>query len=130
MKPLRSLALLTVLVPFAAGCAARTAPFDTLDQAQVTVLRLSAPQQQATPAGPALPTIPGVPPEWAQMGQQAMQGLGGMIPGLGGALPGMIPGAQQPQQPPLPQFKGFSIVAQQPADDQIKDELLDIFGHE
>jgi hypothetical protein len=37
---------------------------------------------------------------------------------------------QQPQQQ-LPQFKGFSIVSQMPvADGGLKDELLDLFGHD
>jgi hypothetical protein len=136
MKPLQSLAILTVILPVAAGCTSRTAPFDQMDKAQITVLRLQ-PQQQAAPTPqqgmpglPGLPGMPGLPAEWGQMVQQGAQAIGGMIPGLGGALPGGIPGAQ-PQQPALPQFKGFGIIGQQPlTDDGIRDEILDIFGSE
>jgi hypothetical protein len=104
-----------------------------MDRAQITVLRLQAPQPAAAPAqgGLGIPGLP-VPPELQQMGQAAIQGLGNVVPGLANALPGLVPGMQpQGQQPQLPQFKGFSIVAQQPvADDHLKDALLDIFGHE
>jgi hypothetical protein len=112
------------------GCAARTAPFDQLDRAQVTVLRLQQPQAPQSPLGQmGLPAIPGIPPEVQQMGQQVLQNLPNLVPGLQNALPGMIPGAQPQQQ--LPQFKGYAIVAQMPlADEKLKDELLDIFGHE
>jgi hypothetical protein len=121
-------ALLPLVVAGSTGCAARSAPFDQLDRAQITVLRLSAPQA-ATGPQTMLPTIPGVPPEMAQLGQAALQGLHNVVPGLGSALPGLIPGAGQ-QQPALPQFKGYAIVASAPLNDHLKDELLDIFGHE
>lgn len=127
------LAGLVALLPLAVaaagltGCAARSAPFDQMDRAQITVLRLSAPQAAAPQT--AIPTIPGVPPELAAMGQAALQGLQNVVPGLGNALPGLIPGAAQPQQA-LPQFKGYGIMATSPVPDNLKDELLDIFGHE
>ncbi|APR77871.1 Hypothetical protein A7982_03218 [Minicystis rosea] len=127
MNTLRNFAGLVALLPLAFGCAARTAPFDQLDRAQVTVLRLQAPQAPQGPLGGALPGLPGVPPELQQMGQAALQGLQNVVPGLQNALPGLIPGQQQQQQ--LPQFKGYSIVAQMPlADDSLKGQLLDIFG--
>src|SRR5947209_974091 len=119
MKHAYQLAGLAMLLPLAAGCAARAAPFDQMDRAQITVLRLSSPQPAATPQGglPGVPGLPGIPPELAQMGQQALQGLQNALPGLipGGGIPG-VPGAQ-PQQPALPQFKGYSIVAQMPVQD-------------
>lgn len=131
MNHLRNFAGLVALLPLAFGCAARTAPFDQLDRAQVTVLRLQAPQQQqANPMG-AIPGLPGVPPQLQQMGQAVLQGVQQAVPGLANALPGLIPGAQPQQQQQLPQFKGYSIVAQMPlADDGLKDQLLDVFGSE
>jgi hypothetical protein len=130
MNQLRHAAALVVLLPLAVGCAARTAPFDQMDRAQVTVLRLQAPQPQQNPLGQVIPGLPGVPPELQQMGQAALQGIGQVVPGLQNALPGLIPGQQQQQQQ-LPQFKGYQIVAQMPvADERLKDQILDIFGHE
>lgn len=134
MNHLPKLAGLLVLLPLAAGCAARVAPFDQMDRAQVTVLRLTQPQQTPpTPqAGnlPGLPGLPAVPPEVQALGQQVLQGVQNALPGI---IPGgMIPGAN-PQQPQaqLPQFKGFSIVSQMPLQDPgVRDEILDIFGRE
>jgi hypothetical protein len=66
------------------------------------------------------------------MGQQVLQGVQNALPGLIPNMPG-IPGMPQAQQPQaqLPMFKGFSIVAQQPMlDGALRDEILDIFGHE
>lgn len=130
MNHLRNFAGLVVLLPLAFGCAARTAPFDQMDRAQVTVLRLQQPQQPQSPLGQmGLPAIPGIPAEVQQMGQSVLQNLPNLVPGLQNTLPGLIPGAQPQQQ--LPQFKGYAIAAQMPlADERLKDELLDIFGHE
>lgn len=130
MNHLRNFASLVAILPLAFGCAARTAPFDQLDRAQVTVLRLQQPQAPQSPLGQAgMPTLPGVPPQIQQMGQAVLQGVQNAVPGLSNSLPGLIPGAQPQQQ--LPQFKGYSIVAQMPlADDALRDELLDIFGSE
>jgi hypothetical protein len=76
---------------------------------------------------PGLPSLP-IPAELQQLGQQVLQGLQGAVPGV--IPPGTLPGTQ-PAQPALPQFKGMSIVAQMPVtDEHLKDELLDIFGHE
>jgi hypothetical protein len=129
------LVLLPVALGCVTGCAARSAPFDQMDRAQITVLRLSSSQPAGAPAAQPglLPAIPGVPipPEVQALGQQVLQGVQNALPGLipGATLPG-LPGAQ-PQQPPPPQFKGFSIVAQAPVmDAAFRDELLDIFGHE
>lgn len=131
MNQLSNFAGLVAIVPLVFGCAARTAPFDQMDRAQVTVLRLQAPQAQQNPMGQAgLPAIPGIPPEIQQLGQAVLQGAQNVVPGLQNALPGLIPGAGQPQQQ-LPQFKGYSIVAQMPlADDGLKEQLLDLFGSE
>ena len=120
---------LVVLAPAATGCAMRVAPFDQMDRAQITVLRLA--QAPATPQGAGLPQIPGlpaIPPELQQMGQAALGALQNAIPGVipGGMIPGM-----QPQQAQTPLFKGFGIVGQMPLmDPALRDQILDIFGHE
>ena len=140
MNQIRYFAGLSLLLPLAIGCAGRTAPFNEMDQAQITVLRLSqapapTPVTPAATSGiPGLPAIPGIPAEWSAAGQQILQGAQGMLP-PGMLPPGLIPGAQpgqaQPQQPQVPLFKGFAITAQMPlTDDKLKDEILDIFGHE
>ncbi len=139
MNYLQKLASLVVLLPMAAGCAARSAPFDQMDRAQITVLRLSqsqpatapVPQAGGLPGLPAVPGLPPIPPEMQALGQQALQGLQNALPGV--IPPGLIPGAPGLGQPAqqLPQFKGFSIVATVPVmDPNLKSELLDIFGHE
>jgi hypothetical protein len=122
---------LTVALPVASGCAGRAAPFDEMDKAQITVLRLQGqepPPQTAQPGAPAL--IPGIPPELQQMGQQALQGLQQVLP-PGVIPPGLLPG-QQPaaaQQPPPPRWKGYIMLAQMPlTDTTVKDEILDVFG--
>lgn len=95
----------------------------------MTVLRLSQPQPQQAAGIPGVPGIPGlpIPQEWQQAGQQVLQGMGGMIPGLGG----MIPGQQPQQQPQQQQFKGYTVGGAMPlSDDRLKDEIIDVFGHE
>lgn len=131
MKNLHRLAGLVALLPLSVGCVGRTAPFDQMDRAQITVLRLNQPQPSALPTTglPTLPTIPGLP-DLQKLGQQALQGLQGMIP-PSILPPGLIPGlpGATPAQPTLGQFKGFPIVQQFPVpDDGLKNELLDLFG--
>ena len=124
------LACFFALLPLLAGCAARSAPFDQMDRAQMTVLRLShPPAAAATPMGGLIPNLP-IPPQVQQMGQQVLQGVQNALPGLIPNLP--IPGMPQAQQQPqLPTFKGFAIVAQAPlVDGSLREELLDLFGHE
>jgi hypothetical protein len=141
--PLRSLVAVGLLAPLAAGCASRVAPFNEMDKAQITVLRLQGQEQpQATPAattpspvpGLAIPGLP-IPPELQQLGQGVLQALPpGLIPP--GLIPGAPAGTPQPQvQPQLPRFpqsagqRGFVILASMPLqDDKLKNEILDIFG--
>jgi hypothetical protein len=135
---LRTFAAFALMAPFVYGCAARTAPFNEMDEAQITVLRLQgqeAAPQPVTPApGQAPQLIPGlpIPPELQQMGQQALQGLQQMLP-PGVLPPGLVPGQAPaaPVAPPQPRFKNFVILAQMPlTDEEIKEEILDIFGDE
>lgn len=136
-RSLLSLTGLLVVLPLAAGCASRTAPFNEMDQASITVLRLQG--QEPTPAPAATPAatpglIPGLqlPPDLqagaAALGQAVNQAIPGLIP------PGLLGGAQQPQQPaqpPAPRFKNFVILTQMPlTDEAVKNEILDIFGSE
>jgi hypothetical protein len=117
-----------LLAPAATGCAMRVAPFDQMDRAQMTVLRLSAPPAAPQASLPQIPGLPAVPPQLAQMGQAALGALQNALPGMipGGMIPGM-----QPQQPQVPLFKGFGIVGQMPLmDPALRDQILDVFGHE
>lgn len=133
MKIFSTLAGLALLVPVATGCASRAAPFDELDKAPVTILRLGpppAPPVAAVPTAPGAPMIPGVPPEWQAAGQQLLQGVQQALPGL--IPPNLLPGAAPqvaPTAPPAPTWNGFTILAsQQLADEDLKDEILDVFG--
>ncbi|AUX43107.1 hypothetical protein SOCE26_045480 [Sorangium cellulosum] len=133
----RTLAGMALLAPLVVGCAARTAPFDEMDKAQVTVLRLQGqePTPLATTPAQTPGLIPGIPPELQQMGQAALQGLQQALPGI--IPPGLIPGqtAAAPVQPAQPRFKNFVILSQRQltgddVDEDLKDDILDIFGDE
>jgi hypothetical protein len=135
----RTLAGFALLVPLATGCASRTAPFNDMDKAQITVLRLQGQEQQVAPTTPATAPslIPGIPAELQQMGQAALQGLQQVLP-PGIIPPGLIPGqATTPvaAQPALPRFKNFVILSQRQlssddADEDLKGQILDVFGDE
>lgn len=127
---------LLVVLPLAAGCASRTAPFNEMDQAQITVLRLQGQEVAPQPTAPVAATpgmIPGLPPELQQIGQQAATAINQAVPGLipPNLLPGMPTQPVQPAQPVQPRFKNFVILAQMPlSDEAVKNEVLDIFGSE
>lgn len=136
-QSLRSfLGLALVAAPFVTGCASRTAPFDQMDQAQITVMRLTTYTPPPPPAAATggLPQIPGlpVPPELQAAGQQLLQGVNQAVPGL--IPPGLLPGQTQPTQTqqPAPQlWNGLAIVASMPvANEDMKNDLLDVFGLE
>ena len=126
---------LLIVLPLAAGCASRTAPFNEIDQGPITIYRLQGqeppPQPAAAPAA-GIPGIPGLPPELQagaqQLGQMVNQAVPGLIP------PGLLGQPAQPVQPaapPVPRFKNFIIITQMPlTDDSVKNEILDIFGSE
>ena len=126
-------AAVAVALPAATGCAGRTAPFDDMDKAQITVLRLQGQEPPpAAPQGAAPALIPGIPPELQQAAQQAAQGLQQILP-PGILPPGLIPGQTPaaPAQPPQPRWKGYIMLAQMPlTDETVKDEILDLFGDE
>lgn len=121
---------LLVAVPFSAGCNKRTAPFNNLDDASMTIMKLQGDQAASNPlTGGGFPIpIPGLTPEQqqqlGQIPQTITQGLGQMVPGLP-AIPGLTPpgGAQ-------PKFNGYTILGTSYGDEDTKDEILDIFGDE
>ncbi|MEM1030986.1 MAG: hypothetical protein AAF928_13260 [Myxococcota bacterium] len=125
------LLLSTTALTVNAGCAGRAAPFDKLDQAQVTIMRLqTAPPPAAAPAA-GIPAIPGIPPELMGLGQQALQSMqqaGILPPNLN--IPGLTPAAPPaPTSNPFPPEPRWSIADQRPVvDDELRDQLLDIFG--
>lgn len=124
----KALALAGLVAALGAGCASRTAPFNDLDQAPLTVMRLSAPTPPAPVAPTGLPAIPGISPELQQLGQQALEGLKQALPP--GLVPNLTPTAA-PAAPPRPKFKDWEIVQAIPiADESLRNELLDIFGDE
>jgi hypothetical protein len=131
------LGLALLAAPLATGCASRAAPFNQMDQAQISAMRLTQPPPPPPPvaAAPgAFPGIPGlpIPPEMQAAGQQILQGAAQALPGL--IPPGLIPGqpaAPQPQQPQLPQWNGLSVVASVPVmNEDMKNDILDLFGDE
>lgn len=149
MKPtFWTFAAFTLLAPSVVGCAARTAPFNEMDEASITVLQLqgqytppAAVPAPGAPAGGLPQLIPGlpVPPELQQMGQQILQGAQQALPGL--IPPGLIPGAQpQPQvtpaQPPPRLFKNTYVIGAErqlttaPDDEDLRNQILDLFGDE
>ncbi|NUP11141.1 MAG: hypothetical protein HOW73_34280 [Polyangiaceae bacterium] len=129
----RSIPVLAVFaaLPLATGCASRTAPFNNLDDASMTILKLEGNQAAANPltGGGGFPIpIPGLTPEQQQQMQQSLgqipQQLQQMIPGLP-QIPG-LPGSQ----PAAPKFNGYTILGTSYGDDDMKDEVLDLFGDE
>lgn len=142
MSSLARTAFALVAVGSLAGCASRAAPFGDLDDASVTILKLQGQEMAQTPMGPAAASpfpmlpIPGLTPEQQAQIQQGLGGLGQQIqsvlpPGL--IPPGLIPapGGAAPAPANAPRFNGFIIQAQQPLmDEDMKEELLDLFGDE
>jgi hypothetical protein len=133
-----SAAALLVSLPLLAsvtGCASRTAPFDKLDDAQMTILKLQGEEPPVNPLQPQpgqLPMlpIPGLTPEQQQQLQQQLQQgaqqLQQMIPGL----PPIFPQGQGQGQQQQARLNGFLILGQAYGDEDMKDELLDTFGDE
>jgi hypothetical protein len=130
LPTLAALALLSAVAP---GCASRAAPFDKLDQASVTIMKLQQkPQTGVLPGagGFTLPggiQIPGIDPALVQQTLQQLQQGGfippGLIPGMGGTNP------TQPAQQPYANDPNFVIADQRPVvDEQLKSDLLDLFG--
>lgn len=126
--------LAVVAVPLATGCA-RTAPFDQMDQAQITVMRLTTPPPVAQPTPmtgqTGFPGLP-LPPELQAGATAVLQGAQAAgIPIPPGLIPGQTQTTMQPAAPPPPMFNGLAIVAQVPlTNDDMKSDLLDVFGKE
>jgi hypothetical protein len=133
----RSTMSVTLLASTAAvGCAGHpAAPFDTLKNANTTLLRLQnyEPPAQVS-AVPGMPTIPGIPPEiqqWAQQAAPALQQLlppGLMPPGLLGANP--LPPSPQAQQQGFRFHNRLVLGTAQMMDQDVREELGDLLGDE
>ena len=116
----------------ATGCfKGPTAPFDTLESANVVAFRLQnyeAPAQQQQQGA----QLPGVPTEIQAWAQQALPALQQMIPpGLlpPGVIPGTLAPQAQPQQQAANRFHGFPILEQQfVSDPDLKEDLADLLG--
>lgn len=128
---LLTLMMLTCIGALATGCGGRAAPFDKLDQAQVTIMRLQ-PKPQAPAVAPGLPgfQIPGFDPAIVGQTCEQLKAAGlpippGIIPGCGGPAP--APG--MPAAQPYPNDPNFVITDQRPiVDENQKETLLDLFG--
>jgi hypothetical protein len=113
------------------GCAGRAAPFDKLDQAQVTVMRLQ-PKPQAPAIAPGIPGIPGfqIPgfdPALVNQTLEQLKAAGLPIPP--GLIPGGAPAPGQPAAQPYMNDPNFVITDQRPiVDESQKETLLDLFG--
>jgi hypothetical protein len=130
---------LCALTASALGCASQpAAPFDTLKNANTTLLRLQnyePPAQQALPGAAGVPAIPGIPPEiqqWAQQAAPALQQLlppGLLPPGLlGGAAP--LPASPQAQQQGFRFHNRLVLGTAQVLDQDLREDLGKLLGDE
>lgn len=126
------------------GCkGSPAAPFNTLQDSQITVFRLqnyqepvaAAPAPQPMPQPGAIPGLPGlpIPPEFQPQVQQAQNMICQMLPpGTPGCTPTGQPTTQPiPAQPNAPMFEGFRIIGQaQVMDPDLREAIIDIFGYD
>lgn len=135
----RSTAGLAVLACSASlGCAGHpAAPFDTLKNANTTLLRLQNYEPPAAQVGavPGVPVIPGIPPEIAQWAQQAAPALqqllppGLLPPGLLGGTP-LLPAAPQAQQQGFRFHNRLVLGTAQVLDQDLREDLAKLLGDE
>lgn len=129
---LLSLLMLICIGALTSGCAGRAAPFDKLDQAQVTIMRLQPKPQAPTiapgiPGIPGLSGIPGLDPALVNQTIDQLRAAGLPIPP--GLIPGTGPAPGQPAQQPYAYDQNFVIVDQRPiVDENQKSDMLDLFG--
>jgi hypothetical protein len=122
----------------ALGCATTAPPFDSIKNANTTLLRLQnyePPAAAPVGVGPgAAPIIPGIPPEiqqWAQQAAPALQQL--LPPGL--LPPGLLGGAPLPPSPQAQQ-QGFRfhnrlvLGTAQVMDKDLREDLGKLLGDE
>jgi hypothetical protein len=118
------------------GCASHpAAPFDTLKNGNVTMLRLQnyEPAAAQPAAAGAAPLIPGIPPEIQQWAQQAAPALQQLLP------PGLLPPgllqaptlpAQQTQQQGFRFHNRLVLGTAQVMDQDLREELGELLGDE
>lgn len=123
----------------AVGCATTAPPFDSIKNANTTLLRLQNYEPPAAaPIGVApggVPVIPGIPPEiqqWAQQAAPALQQLlppGLLPPGLlGGAAP--LPPSPQAQQQGFRFHNRLVLGTAQVMDKDLREDLGKLLGDE
>ncbi|MFW5740025.1 MAG: hypothetical protein ACOC1F_06630, partial [Myxococcota bacterium] len=119
------------------GCkGSPAAPFNTLQDGQITVFRLQnyqepeaaapAPQPTAPSPIPGLPGLP-IPPEFQPQVQQAQNMICQMLPpGTPGCTPAGQPTTEPVQAPPnAPMFEGFRIIGQaQVMDPSLREQII------
>jgi hypothetical protein len=119
------------------GCASHpAAPFDTIKNANATLLRLQNYEPPAPQVGAAgVPAIPGIPPEIQQWAQQAAPALTQLLPPgllppgfLGGAAP--LPAAPQAQQQGFRFHNRLVLGTAQVLDGDLREELGKLLGDE
>ncbi len=126
------LGLAAALLGASACASGPRAPFDTIQNGNVTMLRLQNYEPPAaSPAAAAAPAIPGLPPQIQQWAQQAAPVLQQLLP------PGLVPPnllqapalAAQPQASQEFRFHGRRVLGTQPVlDPELKEELSELFG--
>lgn len=139
-KGLQALACAALASLAIAGCATTAPPFDSIKNANTTLLRLQnyeppAAQTSLPGAAPGTPLIPGIPPEiqqWAQQAAPALQQLlppGLLPPGLlGGASP--LPAAPQAQQQGFRFHNRLVLGTAQVMDKDLREDLAKLLGDE
>ena len=126
------------------GCkGSPAAPFNTLQDSQITVFRLqnyqepvaatTTTQPTATTQPSLIPGLPGlpIPPEFQPQVQQAQTMICQMLPP---GTPGCTATGQTTPQPAVaqnaPMFEGFRIIGQaQVMDPDLRESIIDIFGY-
>ncbi len=128
IDPTRTWLALAAVAALAAstGCASVSPPFNTMKDAQMTVLRLQ--NFEPPPTAPAAPTggltLPPQIQQWITAGASLLPP--GLLP------PGLIPGTAPlaPAAPDAQRFHGFRILEWQPVNDaSVKGDIVDLFGH-
>ena len=127
------------LASVATGCATTAPPFDSIKNANTTLLRLQnyeppAAQTALPGVAPGAPLIPGIPAEiqqWAQQAAPALQQLlppGLLPPGLLGGAP--LPASPQAQQQGFRFHNRLVLGTAQVMDKDLREDLAKLLGDE
>lgn len=132
------LAAVTASLTLVACKGSPASPFNTLQDAPITVYRLQnfEPPTTATttaPTQPGVPLIPGLPPELqTQIQQGAQMFCSWLPPGTPGCAGGIGLGTTPtPTTADAPRFEGFRILGQaQVMDESLRKQIIEVFGYE